>query len=198
MYSKKYPKEEEIKRALAEHFQRRGHTVFRDVNTAKSTQKPICIKDDEQIIIHFFTEPDIILIKKDENDYYPKIIGIEIKGYRKDKIPPFREAFGQAMLYLVNPKIIYSDGRTIYGSIFDEVYICYPYTENYKEEDVRAVEKLTPIGLMAWDDGELNYIIKARPNPYMRNETKDIFMKCINIINKSLYEREMLERFLGK
>jgi len=126
------------------------------------------------------------------------IIGIEVKGYRKkeylyDYITGIKgemldranvyEAIGEAMMYLKNPYEFRYRSLYIKGSIFDKVYLCYPYGNDFN--DFKEVIELTPIGLMSIYEGEmerLKIIRDAKLNPLMNKEAKTYFLEWLYFI----------------
>ena len=126
------------------------------------------------------------------------IIGIEVKGYREkeylfdymtgtkgkmlDRANVY-EAIGEAIMYLKNPYEFKYRGSRIKGSIFDKVYLCYPYKDDFN--DFKEVIELTPIGLISIYEGEterLTIVRDAKLNPLMNKEAKNIFFEWLYFI----------------
>ncbi len=156
-------REETVKYYIINKFSKNYDYVFMNV-------KQNVISGSRDIFIVFIPDADVIAIDE-ENE---RIIGIEVKGYRvkgrRTERASVYEAIGEAMMYLVNPHIKYG-GTWIEGSIFDEVWICYPYKKDFKE--FKKVIELTPIGLVSAYEGVVRV---AKPNPFVSKRAKKIFL----------------------
>lgn len=112
------------------------------------------------------------------NEEENRIVGIEVKGYRSNRgfvqKANIYEAIGEAMMYLMNPYIKYR-GERIEGSIFDVVWLCYPYKRDF--EDFKKVMELTPIGLLSAYEGVVK---EPKKNPLVNERAKEIFLENLN------------------
>jgi len=124
--------------------------------------------------IAFSPDADIIAINEEKKH----IIGIEVKGYRANKgaIQKAKayEAIGEAMMYLINPYMEYR-GEKIEGSIFDKVWLCYPYKRDF--EDFKKVMELTPIGLLSAYEG---IVKEPEKNPFVNEKAKEVFLENLS------------------
>lgn len=163
-------REKEIKRYLAVALSRKFDYVLIDV-------KQNAPKGEEwDPFIRFSPDADIIAVSKNEN----RIIGIEVKGYRSNRgfiqKANIYEAIGEVMMYLINPQMTYR-GKRIEGSIFDEVWLCYPYKEDFK--DSKKVMEITPIGLLSAYEGVIK---RAERNPFVNEKAKEIFLENLDTL----------------
>jgi hypothetical protein len=156
--------EKEIKRALIFALSKDFDYVFMNVRQNAPSG------DKWDPFIDFSPDADIIAVNEEEN----RIIGIEVKGYRSNRgftqKANIYEAIGEAMMYLVNPYIEYR-GEKIEGSIFDKVWLCYPYKKDF--EDFKKVMKITPIGLLSAYEGVVK---EPKKNPFVNEKAKEIFL----------------------
>ncbi|USS40017.1 hypothetical protein NF865_06620 [Thermococcus aggregans] len=124
--------------------------------------------------IAFSPDADIIAINEEKKH----IIGIEVKGYRTNKgaIQKAKayEAIGEAMMYLINPYMEYREEK-IEGSIFDKVWLCYPYKRDF--EDFKKVMELTPIGLLSAYEGVVK---EPEKNPFVNEKAKEVFLENLS------------------
>ena len=125
-------------------------------------------------LIAFSPDADIIAINEEKN----YIIGIEVKGYRANRggIQKAKtyEAIGEATMYLINPYMEYR-GEKIEGSIFDKVWLCYPYKRDF--EDFKKVMELTPIGLLSAYEGVVK---EPEKNPFVNEKAKKVFLENLS------------------
>jgi len=161
-------REKEIKRALILALSKNFDYVLMDV-------KLNALSGDEwDPFIYFSPDADIIAVNERENH----IIGIEVKGYRSNKgiiqKANIYEAIGEAMMYLLNPYMKYK-GEKIEGSIFDEVWLCYPYKRDF--EDFKRVIEITPIGLLSAYEGVVK---RPEKNPFVNERAKEIFLENLS------------------
>jgi len=167
-------REKIVKYLLADGLSKNFDYVFIDV-------KHNAIIGNEDIFIMFTPDADIIAVDKEKE----RIIGIEVKGYRvkgrQTEKANVYEAIGEAMMYLVNPYIKYR-GEWIEGGIFDEVWLCYPYKEDF--EEFKKVMELTPIGLVSAYEG---IVKRAGPNPFINVKAKRIFLDNLKSFVSYIY-----------
>jgi len=106
------------------------------------------------------------------------VVGIEVKGYRSSRgviqKANIYEAIGEAMMYLINPYMRYK-GERIKGSVFDEVWLCYPYKRDF--EDFEKVMRITPIGLLSTYEG---IVKEADENPFVSEKAKEVFLNSLD------------------
>ncbi|MFA4646536.1 hypothetical protein P8X24_04620 [Pyrococcus kukulkanii] len=164
-------REKEIKRYLAVALSRKFDYVLIDV-------KQNAPKGEEwDPFIRFSPDADIIAVDENEN----RIIGIEVKGYRSNRgfiqKANIYEAIGEVMMYLINPPQMTYRGKRIGGSIFDEVWLCYPYKEDFK--DFKKVIEITPIGLLSAYEGVIK---RAERNPFVNEKAKEIFLENLDTL----------------
>lgn len=140
--------------------------------------------------IDFSPDADIIAVNEEEN----RIIGIEVKGYRSNKgviqKANIYEAIGEAMMYLVNPYIKYR-GERIKGSVFDEVWLCYPYKRDF--ETFEEVMKITPIGLLSAYEGVVK---EPEKNPFVNERAKEIFLENLTTFRSYIKGGKKMNRII--
>ncbi|WP_237698508.1 hypothetical protein [Pyrococcus sp. NA2] len=78
------------------------------------------------------------------------------------------------MMYLLNPYMKYK-WEKIEGSIFDEVWLCYPYKRDF--EDFKRVIEITPIGLLSAYEGVVK---RPEKNPFVNERAKEIFLENLS------------------
>lgn len=160
--------EKEIKRALIFALSKNFDYVFMNVRQNAPSG------DKWDPFIRFSPDSDIIAVNEKEN----RVIGIEVKGYRSNRgflqKANIYEAIGEAMMYLANPYMKYK-GEKIEGSIFDVVWLCYPYKRDF--EDFKKVMELTPIGLLSAYEGVVK---EPEKNPFVNERAKEIFLKNLS------------------
>lgn len=167
-------REKEIKRMLVLALSKDFDYVLMDVKhnaTSGNKWEPFIV---------FTPDADIIAVNEEKNH----IMGIEVKGYRSyggfTQKANIYEGIGEAMMYLVNPRIRYK-GKRIEGSIFDVVWLCYPYKKDF--EDFKKVMELTPIGLLSAYEGVVK---EPKKNPFINEKAKEVFMEHLHTFRKYL------------
>ncbi|RLF79411.1 hypothetical protein DRN32_05085 [Thermococci archaeon] len=162
--------EKEIKRALISALSKKFDYVLMNV------RQNALSGDKWDPFIAFSPDADIIAVNEEENF----IIGIEVKGYRSNRgftqKANIYEAIGEVMMYLGNPYIKYR-GEKIEGSIFDVVWLCYPYKRDF--EDFKKVMELTPIGLLSAYEGVVK---EPEKNPFVNERAKKVFMENLSTL----------------
>lgn len=172
----KHESERELKEGFVSDYLSRGYRCFKDVKHNISLGRNI--SQDFQFV--FKPDADIIAV----NEQNTRILGLEAKGYvrskgRKQKADIYK-AIGEALMYLKNPSIKYK-GEKLGGGIFDVVYLCYPYEDDFLE--IKDVMELTPIGLWAASEGTIK---EPQQNPFINKRKKEIFLS--NLDSLGVYE----------
>ncbi|WP_324736273.1 hypothetical protein VFC49_04010 [Thermococcus sp. SY098] len=177
-------KEKEIKQTLIFALSKDFDYVFMNVKQNAPTG------DRWDPFIHFSPDADIIAVNEGEN----RIVGIEVKGYRSNRgfaqKANIYEAIGEAMMYLVNPYIKYR-GERVEGSVFDVVWLCYPYRRDF--EDFKKVMELTPIGLLSAYEGVVK---EPKKNPFVNERAKEIFLENLSTFRSYIHGGRKMRKII--
>ena len=116
-----------------------------------------------------------------------KVVGYELKGYRRTKTmqpPSYYEGLDQALAILKNPvRSPYSSSFA--GSVFDYSYLVHPEGSGV-DELADLLGQATPAGLIVVSHTGTNGIVKPKPNPFLDDELKHLFLE--NLDSLSTYE----------
>ena len=164
-----------MKVKLGRWFEEQGYMVLID---AKHNAKDIWrgeMRGPREYGIGFSPDGDVIAMWV-ENGTIKEVVGVEVKGYQKGgKLPELWKGLGEAMLYLINPQVLDRNSKSVKGSIFDRVYLCYPTGDAYGDEEFVELVSTTPVGLMTWEENEVRILLEAKENPFVNREIKEIF-----------------------
>ena len=124
---------------------------------------------------YFYFSPDIDLLEITPSQ---KVIGYELKGYRKQArsvVPPqYYAGIDEALAYLVNP-VKSPSSASFAGSIFDEVWVVHPDGSGIGEMS-DLISRLTPLGIMTVNHSGVKTVVPAKPNPYLDQALKAQFL----------------------
>ena len=124
---------------------------------------------------YFSFSPDIDLLEITPQN---KVIGYELKGYRKRARsidpPMYYEGIDEGLADLKNP--VSAPGASGFaGSIFDEVWVVHP-----EGSDIGRMSDLlghmTPLGVMLVSHHGVRELVNAKPNPYLEPALKARFL----------------------
>lgn len=131
------------------------------------------------------TDIDILEVTRDN-----KIIGYELKGYRKYKEnfepPGLYEGLDQALNYLNLPYVCGKDGKMLFeGGVFDFVYLVHAREKSEFLEYERRVFGLTPVGfIIATSNGNFHKVQEAKSNPIQSIKAQEHFLKNLDSLKK--------------
>jgi len=154
-----------------------------------------CVKGSKDVggcrYFNFSPDIDLLEIRKDGT-----IVGYELKGYRKSKgghVPPlYYEGVDEALAYLVNPVGTPMSYSTFAGSIFDHVYLVHPFQETFHsglESLTNLLHLCTPIGLAVVDYSGVKELVKAKRNPFVKEDIKQLFLRHLDAFRASFEYR---------
>ena len=144
---------------------RRGSHVFQKV----------CISKVIGRYKYFTFSPDIDLLEVTTSE---KVIGYELKGYRKRgksiEPPMYYEGVDEGLANLTNPTVSPVSAPET-ASIFDEIWVVHPEGSDIERMDSTLLTQ-TPLGLMLVAHSGVRIPLAARPNPYLNAELKALFL----------------------
>ena len=128
---------------------------------------------------YFGFSPDIDMLEVRKNG---RVVGYELKGYRKAgremKPPMHYEGLDQALSMLKNPVSSPLSG-SFAGSVFDSVYLVHPEGSSV-DQLADLLEMCTPIGLIIVNHTGTKEVVKPKPNPFMDQEMKSLFISQLD------------------
>ena len=128
---------------------------------------------------YFGFSPDIDMLEVRKNG---RVVGYELKGYRKAgremKPPMHYEGLDQALAMLKNPVSSPLSG-SFAGSVFDSVYLVHPEGSSV-DQLADLLEMCTPIGLIVVNHTGTKEVVKPKPNPFMDQEMKSLFISQLD------------------
>ncbi len=174
-----------------------GSRFFKAVRTSKSISN--------KGFFSFIPDIDLLEVRVDNS-----VVGYELKGLQKAKgsidhtrvIPTrrkvrsiegmkpftFYEGLDQALTYLINPIVSpISDKFPSHASIFDYVYLVHPEREITSGTAISAfanmVKNCTPVGLIYISHNWWKEIVSPKPNPFLNQELKELFLQNLEAFN---------------
>jgi len=153
-------------------------------------------------LFNFIPDIDILEVRADNS-----VVGYELKGlqragksmdytrviptrrrvssYKGMKPFTFYDGLDQALSYLVNPVSSPNDEKLAStASIFDYVYLVHPEREVFSNTIVASfanlVSNCTPIGLIYISHRWWKEVVPPKPNPFLNQELKSLFLQNLN------------------
>lgn len=139
---------------------------------------------------NYYTSTDIDVLEVTVDN---KIIGYELKGFRKYKgnsePPGLYEGLDQALNYLNLPYVCDKNNKMLFdGGIFDYVYLAHARQNPEFQDYERRVFSVTPIGfIIATPDNKLHKVHEAEQNPIQSKKAKEHFLNNLDSLKKFIY-----------